>query len=118
MSDRKCTACGYGGALVRLACPACDKLDWYCSDCRVGARAYNCGECQAPPEALPLVPCPMCGAGMCGEPEELKARGLLMICDGCHIKFDKKAVPGYPGIYAHYEAYVCMCANDCGSLRN
>ncbi len=116
--DNFCTACHYDGMLVRLACPTCDKFKWYCSDCHVGNRAYNCGECQAPPEAVALIPCPLCKAGMCGDPEEIKA-GLLMICDGCNqTKFDKKAEPGMPGVYFPYRATNCMCGQDCGDLRN
>jgi hypothetical protein len=137
--DNFCTACHYDGSLTRLACPTCGKFKWYCSDCHVGFRAYNCGECQAPPEAntccdhsaqpqicecechsppLGLIPCPLCKAGMCGDPEEIKA-GLLMICDGCNSeKFDKKSEPGMPGLFYPYRATNCMCGQDCGDLRN
>lgn len=116
----KCTACGWVGALVRLACPTCDTLQPYCSDCRVGSRPFNCGECQAPQEPLPSVwlKCPMCSQKMAGDTDDIKS-GILIICDGCHsTKFDKTAAPGLPGLYYPYTANACGCGRDCGSLRN
>lgn len=44
--SKVCAACGWDGTLTRKKCPGCDLDKWYCSDCYVGKRAFNCGECQ------------------------------------------------------------------------
>jgi hypothetical protein len=51
VADKECAACGWDGTLRRLTCPACKTEQWYCSDCHVGTRAFNCGACQAPKES-------------------------------------------------------------------
>lgn len=51
MADKVCTACSWDGTLTRLACPSCKTDKWYCSDCHVGNRAFNCGDCQQPQQA-------------------------------------------------------------------
>jgi hypothetical protein len=45
--NKECAACGWDGTLTRKKCGGCGEEKWYCSDCYVGNRAFNCSECQA-----------------------------------------------------------------------